>query len=231
MATRASGRVAARKPPADGAGGRPRPRSHWNLWLQLNWPGNGTDEPLGTLGLTSCFRREGVSTVAAQMAVEAAATGRHRVLLVDANPAFPSAHRLFKVKRAPGLADCLASAREPADCVRRTGDGRLAILPAGKPRKADLGLRDTEAVEQLVKSLKADYDLVIFDMPPVGQQGPAIRLAGLLDGVVLIVEAQRVQANVAEGITRQLSRANVQLLGAILNKQVRYVPEWLRRKA
>ena len=225
MATRVSSRAAACKPSADGNGDRPLCDSHWNLWLQLNWQDNGTADPLETLGLTSCYRREGVSTVAAQMAVEAAASGRYRVLLVDANLAFPSAHRIFKVKPTPGLADCLASGEDPADCFQDTGDGRLSILPAGDTRNADLGLYPAEGLEQLVKSLKSDFDLVVFDMPAVGQRGPVIRLAGLLDGVVLVVEAQRVRAEVAGRITGQLSRANVRLLGAVLNKQVRYVPK------
>lgn len=215
---------------------------HGSLLLQLNWPGNGAGDAPGTLGLTSCYRREGVSMLAAQLACEAAATRRgvcadaiprhrrgHRVLLVDANLCCPSVHRTFGLDAAPGLADCLASGEEPAACLRSVGKEGLCVLTAGDPGKADVGLYHSAGLDQLIKSLKAEFDLVVFDLPAIGETRSAIRLASLLDGVVLVVEAERVRSAVARRITGQLGRANVRLMGAVLNKQEQYGPEWLRR--
>jgi Mrp family chromosome partitioning ATPase len=66
-------------------------------------------------------------------------------------------------------------------------------------------------------------------MPAVHDAGPNDRLAGLLDGVLFVIEAERVRWQVAERTTEHLRRANVRLLGAVLNKRRRHVPEWLYR--
>ena len=63
-----------------------------------------------TIGLTSCSPREGVSTVAANLAITAAAMFDRPVLLVDANFLRPALRRMFRLRQGPGLADVLLSA-------------------------------------------------------------------------------------------------------------------------
>jgi len=191
---------------------------HRTLLRQLNWPSNAKGGLPATLGLTSCYRGEGVSTLAAQLALEAATFDGRRVLLVDANLADPSAHRTFEIEPAPGLADCLLSGEQPAACWKTCGEDGLAVLPAGNATGRQVEVYHRDALAELVVSLKASFDLVVFDLPAAGDAWSVVRLASLLDGVVLVVEAQRVRGQVARRITEQLGRANVRLLGAVLNK-------------
>ena len=210
---------------SEDAGDRQSRDCHWELLHQLNWPGNGTTRAPETLGLMSCYRREGVSTLAVHLAVEAAKCDQqHRVLLVDANLACPSLHRVFELKPAPGLADCLVASEEPDICLQSAGQKNLSVLTAGNPRKTDVELYHAETLGQLVKSLRCDFDRVVFDLPPIGKTGAVIQLARLLDGVILVIEAERVRADAARRMTQQLGLANVTVLGAILNKRQQYEP-------
>ena len=70
---------------------------------------------------------------------------------------------------------------------------------------------------------------MVFDMPAAGRLGFLVRLASLVDGVLLVVEAERVRWEVARRPIEQLTRANVHLLGAVLNKRRQHVPNWLYR--
>ncbi len=82
--------------PSDVAADRQFPaevrRYHEAILHRLDWPGNGSSDKLRTLGVTSCSRGEGVSTLAAGLAATAAVLGDARVLLIDANFAAPAAH-------------------------------------------------------------------------------------------------------------------------------------------
>src|SRR5437763_2361808 len=89
-------------------------REHYRVLLQrLGWPGGGPPDTPRALGVTSCRRGEGVSTVAACLAATAAASGQGPVLLVDADLARPAAHSLLGVSPAPGLSEALADRSVP----------------------------------------------------------------------------------------------------------------------
>jgi succinoglycan biosynthesis transport protein ExoP len=199
------------------------------LLARLPWP-NGEDGPGGlrTVGLTSCRRGEGVSTVASQLAVIAAATGR-RVVLVDANPDQPSVHQVFPVELRPGLVEALSGAVSLSAAIRPSGVPGMSVIAAGQVQGNAGEVFDSHTLGDVVRNLSADFDLAVFDLPAAAESGPAVRLAALLDGVVLVVEAERVRWEVAQRTSELLRRGNVHLLGAVLNKRRQHVPDWLYR--
>jgi Mrp family chromosome partitioning ATPase len=160
--------------------------------------------------------------------VIAAATGR-RVVLVDANPAHPSVHQVFPVKLQPGLAEVLAGAVGLSAAIQPSGVPGMSILAAGQARGNAGEVFDCDTLGDIVRGLSEDFDLTVFDLPAAVESGPAARLAALLDGVVLVVEAERVRWEVAQRTSELLKRGHVHLLGAVLNKRRQHVPNWLYR--
>lgn len=195
------------------------------LLSRVLWSEDATALRLRVLGVTSCRRGEGVSTVASQLAVAAATGGRLSVLLIDANLARPMVHRTFRASQSPGWSDLLGDSRKTRAAIRPSGIKRLSVLPAG--------MRDRRGWpydgDDVIKTLRADFELILFDLPAVEQTSEALRLARLLDGVFLVVEAERVRYEVAQRTRELLHRADVRLLGAVLNKRRQYVPNWLYR--
>jgi len=182
-----------------------------------------------TVGLTSCHSGEGVSTIAANLAIMAATTSRREVLLVDANFARPSLRRSFHTPPGPGLAEILLENRQWQAGVQASSFSRLSLITAGT-RPADFSEAfDSDSLSLIVDEMRQQFDLVVFDLPPAGQVTCCTRLARLLDGVLLVVEAERVRREVALRTTELLRRGNVQLLGAVMNKQIQHVPDWLYR--
>ena len=182
-----------------------------------------------TVGLTSCYSGEGVSTVAANLAITAATTSSREVLLVDANFARPSLRRSFQTPPGPGLAEILLEDRHWQAGVQSSSFPRLSLIASGT-RPADFAQAfDSDSLSSIVDEMREQFDLVVFDLPPAGQVTCCTRLARLLDGVLLVVEAERVRREVALRTTELLRRGNVQLLGAVMNKQIQHVPDWLYR--
>lgn len=200
-----------------------------SLLCRLPWPGDGGSSALRTLGMTSCYRREGVSTVAAQLAATAASMGRGRVLLVDGNLASPSAERTFQLAPGAGLAEFLIKGDDLLSCIRPSLVRNLSVLTAGESNGQAIQAHRSAGLARMLEMLKEVFGLVVFDMPPAGQSGFAAGLAPLVDAVLLVVEAERIRWEAARRATDELRRANVRLLGAVLNKRRQHVPEWLYR--
>lgn len=205
---------------------KPLREAYQTVLARLPWPGGAGAPLLRTIGLTSSQSGEGVTTVAAQLAATAAMGSKHRVLLVDANLARPQLHRVFSLPLSPGLSEVLRDSSMAAG-IGASVVPRLSVLPAG--RAPDRGLLDTVELSDALETMRGGFDLVVFDLPAVTESSFALRMARLLDGVVLVVEAERVAREVAERAKQLLVGVNAQLLGAVLNKRREHLPGWLSR--
>lgn len=203
---------------------------HRTLLRRLGWPGETVSERrIRTLGLTSCYRGEGVSTIALQLAATAACDGQHRVLLVDANLPNPALGARLELDAGPGLADVALHNTALDEAIRPSGFEGLSVLTAGTTVD-DTGLvYDRPELPELIHDVAASFDLIVFDMPPVADMSSVMSLVGLLDGVALVIEAERVRREVAFRAKELLNRSNAQLLGAVLNRRRQHVPGWLYR--
>lgn len=197
--------------------GPPLQSRYQTILARLGWPGDETPAVLQTLGITSAGRGEGVSTVAAHLAAVAAASGRE-VLLVDAHFAAPIQHQRFGVPEAPGLADWLESGGDAPAAIPATAVRNLSVLPAGKATSQASRLHDVFELASGLKELSAGFDLVIFDLPPAGRVSAALRFASVLDGVLLVVEADRTPRDDVTRTAEMLERARATLLGTVFNK-------------
>ena len=73
-------------------------------------------------------------------------------------------------------------------------------------------------------------DLVILDAPPVLASPVCLGLAPTVDGVILLVEAERTRQAVAEAARDALQACGANLLGVVLNKRRFAVPAALYRR-
>ena len=70
----------------------------------------------------------------------------------------------------------------------------------------------------MIEVFREYYDYVIIDTPPVGQVIDAAIVAPKTDGVVMIVEANKVKKKVLEKAKEQVEKGGAEFLGVILNK-------------
>jgi Mrp family chromosome partitioning ATPase len=187
-------------------------------------PGRGSSRGQRTLGVTSVVPGEGVSTVAAELAMALAATRSRRVLLVDGNLSDPSVHARFSVCQAPGFAEVMRDPRQLPVALRESGVAGLFLLTAGQPCR---GLADdyrSARLADVVEALATDFVVVVFDLPARLHDADATPLAALLDGILLVLEAGRVRWDEAVREKELLLRARMKVVGAVLNKAADVVP-------
>jgi capsular exopolysaccharide synthesis family protein len=169
------------------------------------------------IGLASSRSGAGVSTIASNLAIEVARSGLERVLLVEANLQKPKLDRLFSVNPAPGLVQALAGDLPWDDCLQQSGIEMLQLMTAGvSGRRAAPGFRAQQFARVLDKA-RREFDFIVFDLPPATKISMSFKVAGLLDGILLVIEAERSQVEELQRVKRQFVHANAKLLGAVMN--------------
>jgi uncharacterized protein involved in exopolysaccharide biosynthesis/Mrp family chromosome partitioning ATPase len=180
------------------------------------------------VAVTSCSRGSGVTSTAAGLAATLSETGDGNVLLVDMNLENGAAHPFYKGKPACNLTDLLDFQKDPQ---RETALIRENLYMAATGKNGDklppiLPKRFTNLVPRLKTS---DYDYIIFDMPPVTQTSATPRLAGLMDTVLLVVEAEKTDREIARKAVGMLEAAKAHV-NIVFNKTRNYVPLMLHKE-
>jgi Mrp family chromosome partitioning ATPase len=181
------------------------------------------------IGVVGCAPRAGASTVAFNIAMTAAHADCGAVLYLDADVNKKPGPDAVGAVPSLGLADALACAADPLDCVKLTPYANLSILSGRGVSARGIAKVDSSKFGALVDEYKKHFKLLVVDMPAPTEFNGSISLAAQLDGVLLVIEAERADGRVALRTKQQLAAADVNLLGVVLNKRRHHVPGWLYR--
>lgn len=165
--------------------------------------------------VTSARRGDGVSTVAAHLAAALAAVGR-RVLLIQADMRAPSVGGLAGIDDTVGLSTVLCG-RLPLKAVVQTSPPyRFDVLTAGPSPAAPNELLASRRAADLFREVRARYDYVIVDAPPLLPVADAIELGLHADGALVVGRWSRSRADDLRTAVAGLAGVGVPLLGTVL---------------
>jgi Mrp family chromosome partitioning ATPase len=175
------------------------------------------------LGITSCAKGSGVSTIAAGLAVALARNGDQRVVLLDANTEMAEP-TIFGVNPTTGMVEMIADGEGNTKVTQHS----FYVAPSGEVEPRPVYASPAHRFAALVQHLRGTKTgFVIIDMPPVKETGLTLRIGRLLDGVLLVIASEKVNRHVAEQAKGLLLQSDAKIIGSILNKRRQYVPDWL----
>lgn len=184
--------------------------------LRTNIQFSSLDKPIRTLLVTSSGPEEGKSTTIANLAITIAQTGS-RVILVDCDLRRPSQHRIFGLHNNFGLTNLVLDEAREDLFAQETSVPNLRLLSAGPLPPNPSELLGSRRMEEIVKLLLHDADMILFDTPPVIAVTDAAVLARKVDGVLLVIKASQTKRDHARKARQQLDRVNANLIGVVLN--------------
>ena len=185
--------------------------------LRTNLEYSSVDKPARTMLVTSPGESEGKSTVAANLAIVEAQSGKN-VIIIDADMRRPKVHVLFNKSNRRGLSD-VVTGKLRIDDVVKTYDQveNLSIITCGTIPPNPSELLGSERMSQTIKDLEERFDLVIFDTPPMIVSDAQI-LSSKVDGVIFVVIPGQTRAIAALRPIEELRRIDSHVMGVVANK-------------
>ena len=185
------------------------------------------DTPIQSLLVTSAAPTEGKTSTVTNLAISMAQTG-NKVLLIDTDLRRPRIHRIFQQDRSPGLTDFLTDENTSIEYlqgghpteepfIRPTNIDNLYLFPCGTHVSNPEGLLSSEKMKLLIKSLNSEYDIILFDSPPLISAADAIILSTKVDATLMVVHSGKTKRHIALQGREMLENVDAKILGAVLN--------------
>jgi len=168
-----------------------------------------------TLLVTSSQAAEGKSTTSMAIARGVAKLGR-RVLLVDVDMRRPSVHAIFRIDNKAGLSSVLTGQATIEGVIHQSPYPDLMFMTSGPIPPSPTDLLSSVTMTKLLSELADQFDLVVFDSPPVLGLADAPVLASLVDGVLLVVQSDRSRRGSLKSSLRRLHDSHANILGGTL---------------
>lgn len=170
--------------------------------------------------VASSLPNEGRTVIASNLALQYASSGR-RTLLIDADMRRAELSHQLGLDGAPGLGDLLAT---PSDistaivCDRASG---LFVLPASS--NPDFGIDAPELLEsqrctQLLDYLRSQYEIIIFDAPPLLPVIDARIIADQADSIVFVTAWRRTPREIGKNALKLLGSNVEKVVGVVVNQ-------------
>ena len=175
------------------------------------------DNPIKSLAISSATPNEGKSTIAIHLAKAAAAMNR-KVLIVDTDLRRPTIHKGLNLENQRGLVDVVSMNLTLSEAVQafRT-NANLFVLPSGSIPPDPTTVLASKAMQSLHEDVQQEYDLVIYDTPPVVGFADASLVANCAQGLLLIVGLEKVKrGNLTQAIDN-LRLSGLPVLGTVAN--------------
>jgi capsular exopolysaccharide synthesis family protein len=170
------------------------------------------DQKIHSLLVTSSGPGEGKSMTAANLAVVYAQQGK-KVLLIDADLRKPTVHYTFRLDNLRGLSNILVGENTFNDVIHNSDVDHLDIMSCGPIPPNPSELLASKKMVKLLEELKASYDLIIFDTPPVLAVTDAQVLANIVDGTLLVVRSKHTEIEGAQKAVESLRPAKAKTTG------------------
>jgi len=179
---------------------------------------------------TSATPGEGTTTVATNFARFLALQGSGQVLVCELNARRPAFTRVFSINGTAGMTDYFSKRIQLKSIVQTVGGNQMDVLHVGAHDPTIIQLHLTQVLPEFLGDAFQLYDTVIIDAPPVISCPETPPMTGMVDGVVLVVQAGRTKREVVLRSMESIANFKGNILGVVLNRKKYYIPEFLYKR-
>ncbi|MEI6350249.1 MAG: polysaccharide biosynthesis tyrosine autokinase [Verrucomicrobiota bacterium] len=175
-----------------------------------------TKEP-HVMMVTSSLPKEGKTVVSSNLALSFAHMGA-KTLLVDADLRRGRIHRIFGLRKAPGLSLVLTGSVSLEEACRFSGRENLDVLTAGEYLSTGTELLSSPKFAETLAELRTRYDRIIVDTPPVLGLSETSVIQRTMDGVVFVAWSGQTPIKTMQVAVEMLQHNGANFYGFILNR-------------
>ena len=172
------------------------------------------------IGLSSALSGEGKSLTAVNLAYTLSELNK-KVILIDCDMRRPTLAEKLKILKMPGLSSYLTGQSHLVDLIQYCNlDGNeqaFHVITAGQNPPNPVELLSSARMQRCLDKLRAEYDYIILDLPPVGEVTDAMVVANITDGMLLVVRQNYCDRLVLAEASRQFQFIQAKILGVVFN--------------
>jgi capsular exopolysaccharide synthesis family protein len=173
-------------------------------------------KPPRVILVASASPSEGKTTVSVNLATVLARHGR--TCLTETDLRKPAVGQVFGLNHRQGLSNVLTGSTPLETAMAPVADApNLVLLLAGPTPPNPAELLASDAMRELVLSLRQQFEYVVLDSPPIIPFADARSLSALADGVIVVGRCGRTTRQAIRRTTEILDAAHAHILGFVVN--------------
>ena len=170
---------------------------------------------------------EGTSTLIREFAMVSAKQGDDPVLLIEADHVKPCQYQAFGVESIPPVDQMLQNGSSLDGVIAQVEESNLFLATLSAQLQSSLANRNNFGPSDLWKAIRTKFSLILIDSSPASVTSDSLAICAKVDGVVLVVEAEKTRAVVASHVKKQILMREGNLLGIVFTKQKFHIPKFL----
>lgn len=186
--------------------------------IRTNLDFSSADKENKKIMFTSTMPAEGKSFIVACLAQSYASSGK-KVLIIDCDLRRGRQYEIFGVSNNKGLSNVLISDLDGVKIQTvKTKLPKVYLLPGGTIPPNPSELLESQKMADIVRMLEQDYDILLFDCPPVIGLSDSLIVTKYVDSTVLVTAYKSTQADLLKKSVKALEAVNARIAGVIFNR-------------
>ena len=173
------------------------------------------DRPTRHIAVTSSIRGEGKTSTTLGLATVSIRAGR-RVLVMDCDMHLPNVHTQLGVDNLVGMSDLLTGQAMFDDVMEFDMLSGIHYITAGASIESAGDLLASDLMAQAIARASRQFDLIIFDTPPVLSVPDALVLLPKVDQAVFCVRWEKTPRESVNRALREIVESGARLPGTVL---------------
>jgi len=173
--------------------------------------------PPHSILVTSATPQEGKTMVSVNLAISISREIHKKTILIDGDIRKPGI-RLEKSQNAKGLSNYLSDGTSLSEILKDSEVENLRVIMAGAPSHKTSELIGSKRMGELLRSLTelGDNTYIVIDSPPIISTTEPILLSKMVDGIVLVVMADRTPREAIRRAIKSIDRQKI--IGIVFNQ-------------
>ena len=178
---------------------------------------SSADKKIKSILVSSAGPGEGKTTTVANLAITYANLGK-KTILIDTDLRRPVIHKVLDIQKEPGITDYLSGATDDFnDIVQKTTIENLFVVPSGIIPPNPSELLGSQRMADLLQKLEDEWDMILFDSPPLVAVTDATMVSKEIDQIVMVVKVGQTDKKAFDHTITSLRNVHAPLGGVILN--------------
>ena len=165
----------------------------------------------------------GTSRLLRTLATACAESMQKTVLIIDTDTTSPQFTH-FSIKPLQTWTDALRRKSSPDSVLYSSSHSGLRLMKAFRETQSAATLLESPLLQEHLSELREAFDLILLDSSAAGVQQDGVELSTIVDGTILVVEAEKTRWQVAQAAREEIEARGGNVLGVLLNGLQFHIP-------